>query len=245
MGDFPEFMKHEADRVEAGQQNTQGVEGYVFNGATGQMAFWMCREASESQPHTHPFDEWMAVIAGEYTLCTAAGETVLRPGDEAVIPAGVEQRGRCAAGTRTVHAFGGRRVSTPLPVMIEHAAIWTRQLEQMKNYYARYFGGTANNRYTAARPNGAVYQSYFLSFGGDSRLEIMQQDDVPEGGAQPRLGVAHIAFGVPGQAGVDELLARITADGFACISHARRTGDGYYEAVVADPDGNRVELVAV
>ena len=33
--------------------------------------------------------------------------------------------------------------------------------------------------------------------------------------------------------------------GVEILSPARRTGDGYYEAVVADPDGNRVELVAV
>lgn len=245
MRDFPDFMKCEADRVDAGQQNTAGAEGYVFEGAAGQMAFWTCREAHESMPHTHPFDEWMAVIAGEYTLCTAAGERVMRPGDEAVIPAGTGQWGYGAAGTRTVHAFGGQRVKKCKPVMIEHAALWTHRLEEMKDYYARYFDGAANDMYTAKRPGGAVYRSCFLSFGNGARLEIMQQDDVPEGAAQPCTGMSHIAFGVPGEAGVDALLARITADGYACLSPARRTGDGYYEAVAADPDGNRVELVAV
>ncbi len=245
MRDFPDFMKNSADRVEAGQQNTEGAEGYAFNGALCQMACWTCAQARASKPHTHPFDEWMAVIAGEYTLCTAEGETVLRPGDEALIPAGTEQWGRCAAGTRTVHAFGGKRVRKPLPVMIEHMGIWTRQLEKMKDYYERYFCGKPNHRYTAVRPSGAVYQAYFLSFGGAARLEIMQQDGVPDGGSQPQTGMAHIAFGLPGREGVDELLARITADGYACLSPARHTGDGYYEAVVADPDGNRVELVAV
>jgi len=27
------------------------------------------------------------------------------------------------------------------------------------------------------------------------------------------------------------------------LSDPRMTGDGYYEAVIADPDGNRIELV--
>ena len=129
--------------------------------------------------------------------------------------------------------------------MIEHAAVWTRRLEEMKDFYVTYFRGEANAMYQAKRPGGAVFRSYFISFGHGARLEIMQQDDVPEGAAQPCTGMAHIAFGVTGEAGVDELLSRITADGFACLSPSRRTGDGYYEAVVADPDGNRVELAAV
>ena len=36
---------------------------------------------------------------------------------------------------------------------------------------------------------------------------------------------------------VDELAAKLGA-----VDGPRTTGDGYYEAVVLDPDGNRVEL---
>jgi catechol 2,3-dioxygenase-like lactoylglutathione lyase family enzyme/quercetin dioxygenase-like cupin family protein len=245
MRDFPGFMKHEADRVDTAQQNTEGVEGYVFEGAAGQMAFWTCHEARESKPHTHPFDEWTLIIEGEYTMCTAAGERVLRPGDEAVVPAGTEQWGRCTAGTRTVHAFGGRRVVKARPVMMEHAGLWTHRLEEMKEFYVRWFGGTVNDMYEAKRPDGTVFRSYFVSFGGGPRLELMQQDGVPAGAAQPCAGLCHIAFGVPGEAGVDALLARMISAGTICLSPARRTGDGYYEAVAADPDGNRVEIAAV
>lgn len=244
MGNFPDFMKNLADRVDISQQNTADAEGYVFEGASGQMAFWTCPEAREAKPHTHPFDEWTLIIEGEYTMCTAAGERVLHPGDEVMVPAGTEQWGRCAAGTRTVHAFGGRRIVKPQPV-IEHTAVWTHRIEEMKDYYVRWFGGTTNDMYIAERPSGAVFRSYFIVFGGGARLEIMQQDDVPEGATQPCTGMSHIAFGVRGEAGVQELLDSITAAGFECLSPARRTGDGYFEAVVADPDGNRVELVAV
>jgi hypothetical protein len=37
-------------------------------------------------------------------------ELRLKPGDELFIPKGTEQWGRCRAGTRTIHAFGGRRI---------------------------------------------------------------------------------------------------------------------------------------
>jgi len=31
-------------------------------------------------------------------------------------------------------------------------------------------------------------------------------------------------------------------DGYRVVDEPRRTGDGYYESVVLDPDGNRVEI---
>lgn len=111
MDDFPLFMKNEKNRVSVSQQNTPGVQGYYYEGrGGGQMAVWTCREARESKKHAHSFDEYMVVVSGEYILCTNEGERTLHPGDEALIPRGTEQWGRCAAGTRTIHAFGGRRI---------------------------------------------------------------------------------------------------------------------------------------
>jgi lactoylglutathione lyase len=40
------------------------------------------------------------------------------------------------------------------------------------------------------------------------------------------------------------LTERIRNDGFRVVEGARRTGDGYCESVVLDPDGNRVEITA-
>ena len=99
------------NKVDAGQQNTRDVEGYFYEGADGaQMAFWTCRSAATSQKHTHPFDEYMVCVAGEYTAYVGGVKTVLRPGDELFIPKGTEQWGKCVPGTRTIHAFGGRRI---------------------------------------------------------------------------------------------------------------------------------------
>lgn len=111
MKDFPDFMKRAGKPVDASQQNTEGVEGYYFDGDQGQISFWTCHEARESKAHTHGFDEYMAVLSGEYVLCTDEGETVLKAGGEAFIPRGTKQWGRCAAGTRTIHVFGGKRIA--------------------------------------------------------------------------------------------------------------------------------------
>jgi len=60
--------------------------------------------------HKHDFDEYMVCISGQFTVFMNGQEYVLNPGDELFIPKGTEQGGRCIAGTRTIHAFGGKRI---------------------------------------------------------------------------------------------------------------------------------------
>lgn len=37
---------------------------------------------------------------------------------------------------------------------------------------------------------------------------------------------------------------RLREDGYEILGEHRITGDGYYECVVADPDGDRIEITA-
>ncbi len=112
MQDFPDFMKNEGNRVPGSAQNTRDVVGYYYDGpGGGQMAFWTCHADRESQKHRHDFDEYTVVVAGQYTACFEDKEVVLNAGDELFVPAGTLQWGRSTAGTRTIHAFGGKRIT--------------------------------------------------------------------------------------------------------------------------------------
>jgi lactoylglutathione lyase len=124
--------------------------------------------------------------------------------------------------------------------VIEHVAIWTDDLERLRAFYERYLGGVAGERY---ENESTGFRSYFLDLGG-ARLELMQMPAVAERavGDQQRLGLAHIAFALGSEEAVEELTELLRSDGFAILDGPRRTGDGYYESVVRDPDGNRVEL---
>lgn len=65
MNEFPEFMKHPANRIANTCQATRGVEGYIFDGADeSQMAFWTCRETASSAAQVHDYDEYMLVVQG-------------------------------------------------------------------------------------------------------------------------------------------------------------------------------------
>jgi lactoylglutathione lyase len=58
------------------------------------------------------------------------------------------------------------------------------------------------------------------------------------------MGLTHLAIAVGSEQLVDELTKRIKDDGYPVLDGPRRTGDGYYESVVVDPDGNRIEITA-
>ncbi len=116
---------------------------------------------------------------------------------------------------------------------IEHVALWVADLERSRAFYERWFGGRAGARYENPERG---FESYFVSFEGGARLELMRMDGVP-----PLLG-AHFALSLGSEKAVDALAAELEAAGVPVPEGPRRTGDGYYEAVVLDPDGNRVEI---
>jgi quercetin dioxygenase-like cupin family protein len=112
MDDFPQFMKHPANRIAKTHQATPGVEGYIFDGADGsQMAFWTCRETAASAAHAHDYDEYIIVVQGCYTLIIEGERIPLKAGQEYFIPRGVLHSGEVLAETRTIHAFGGHRAA--------------------------------------------------------------------------------------------------------------------------------------
>ncbi|HXN30943.1 MAG TPA: cupin domain-containing protein [Polyangiaceae bacterium] len=110
MPDFPHFMKHPQNRIATSSQHTSDVEGYVFDGADGsQMACWTVERDAETAEHVHEFDEWFMVVEGSYVLTLNGEEVRICAGQEYFIPKGTRIAGHVTAGTRTIHAFGGRR----------------------------------------------------------------------------------------------------------------------------------------
>ncbi|MFL7792995.1 MAG: VOC family protein [Anaerolineae bacterium] len=125
---------------------------------------------------------------------------------------------------------------------IEHIAIWTHDLERLKAFYETYFDGQANDKYINAAKQ---FESHFITFASGARLELMQMPTIPEShGESQAAGYAHLAFSAGSEAQVDALTARLREDGCRIVGDPRRTGDGYYESCVLDPDGNRVEITA-
>jgi len=127
-------------------------------------------------------------------------------------------------------------------VHIEHVAVWTRHLEELKAFYETYFQARASDKYVNP---GKQFESYFLTFATGARLELMQAPTIPLSQNDPLrqfTGIIHLALSAGSPQAVDALTARLARDGYRVVEGPRRTGDGYYESCVLDPDGNRIEI---
>ncbi|MGI6512092.1 VOC family protein [Eubacterium sp. F2] len=123
---------------------------------------------------------------------------------------------------------------------IEHIAMYVNDLEAARDFFIKYFNASSNAGY---HNKNTDFRSYFLTFDGGSRLEIMNKPvmENPEK-TLTRTGFIHIAFSVGSKEKVDELTARMKADGYEVVSGPRTTGDGYYESCVVALEGNQIEI---
>ena len=147
---------------------------------------------------------------------------------------------------------------------IDHAALFCRDLEQMRQFFIDYFDARSNEQYHNPRTG---LRTYILSFTeGSTRLELMQRTEQREPSSslewpsrdgrrqsqrpdvqdadpsQPAIGYVHLSFAVGSRKGVDLLTRRLAADGYTVTSGPRTTGDGYYESSILGPEGIQIEI---
>ena len=123
---------------------------------------------------------------------------------------------------------------------IEHVALYVHDLEGARTFFMKYLGAKSNDGYHNPRTD---FRSYFLSFDGGARLELMNKPgmtDVPK--ALARTGYAHIAFSVGSKEKVDALTAELKTAGYEVIGVPRTTGDGYYESCILAIEQNQIEI---
>ncbi len=123
---------------------------------------------------------------------------------------------------------------------IDHIAMYVNDLEGAKEFFVNYLHGVPNEGYHNRKTD---FRSYFLTFEDGARLELMSRPGMEDGPkSMQRTGYIHIAFSVGSKERVDQLTARLKADGYEVVSGPRTTGDGYYESCVIGLEGNQIEI---
>ena len=124
---------------------------------------------------------------------------------------------------------------------IHHIAIWTFRLEELREFYIRYFNGTSNEKYINPKKG---FESYFIYFDDGAALELMSRTDVQNTPIEEnKLGLTHFALSFQSKEDVLRTTEQLRSDGDTIAGEPRTSGDGYFESVILDPDGNRVECV--
>ena len=123
---------------------------------------------------------------------------------------------------------------------LEHVAMYVNDLERAKDFFLYYFQAAAGEKYHNTTTG---FQSYFLSFQGECRLEIMSRPDMENLEKPPaRTGYAHIALSAGTKEAVRTLTEQLKKDGYRITSNPRTTGDGYYESCLIDFEDNQIEI---
>ncbi len=125
---------------------------------------------------------------------------------------------------------------------IEHVAIWVKDIDKVCEFYQKYFGGVVHPLY---HNPAKQFTSRFVTFDDGARLEIMHRPDIENDAGMfhvEHIGFTHLSFSVGSKEEVDCLTQRMSAEGVPIVGQPRTTGDGYYESVVLDPEGNRIEI---
>ena len=136
---------------------------------------------------------------------------------------------------------------------IEHVAIWVRDIDKICEFYRKYFGGEVHPIY---HNPAKQFTSRFITFDDGARLEVMHRPDIcieqnvgidkivshETLSDTQHLGFTHLSFSVGSKDEVDRLTQQMSSEGIPVVGQPRTTGDGYYESVVLDPEGNRIEI---
>ena len=125
---------------------------------------------------------------------------------------------------------------------VAHVALWTQDLERQAHFWVTFFGAEINEKYCSKTNPG--FESYFVNVGDGIAIELMAKPGLTQCTPDNNTtGWVHLAIAVGGAEKVDEIAGRAQEQG-NLVSAPRTTGDGYYEAVIRDPDGNLIEIVA-
>lgn len=125
---------------------------------------------------------------------------------------------------------------------LAHIALWTTDLGGAADFWEEYFAARVGDEYHSKRRIGFV--SRFVSFeGNDLQIELMSGPWITNSEYRETIGWDHIAISLGSTGAVDAMADRCRSDGIL-ISEPRMTGDGFYEAVIAMPDGTRIEITS-
>ena len=127
---------------------------------------------------------------------------------------------------------------------IDHIGIWVEDIDKMRQFYLTYFNTTSGEKYFNPQKK---FTSYFITFNESGcRIELMHRPEIADNLSKRgfKMGIAHLTISVGSKETVNILTERFRKDGYIIEGEPRTSGDGYYESVVLDPEGNYIEILA-
>lgn len=119
---------------------------------------------------------------------------------------------------------------------IIHIAMWTNDLEKLKNFYLKFFQGKSNKKYSNKKKG---FSSYFINFDSNVKLEIMNRTDITQEKkymTKKHLGFNTLSFSVGSKKNINKITTLLKNEGHIILKNET------YESIILDPDGNKIKI---
>ncbi|WP_113632966.1 VOC family protein [Pectobacterium peruviense] len=125
---------------------------------------------------------------------------------------------------------------------VAHVALWTADLVAQAAFWQEFFAAQVGEKYVSRNRPG--FESHFVQLSEGASIELMTLPVLAEAFTNKEgCGWAHVAISVGSKADVEALASKAAERGIL-VASPRMTGDGFYEAIVSDPDGNLIEITS-
>jgi len=105
------------------EQITEKIQRRVVSGKQGTMVHWKMKAGAHAAAHKHPHEQFVWMIKGTMDFRIGNEKRKMRPGDVAVIPAGVEHEGSFPEDSEVIDFFAPVRedflTGAPPPYMTQ------------------------------------------------------------------------------------------------------------------------------
>lgn len=112
---------------------------------------------------------------------------------------------------------------------ISNVGIFVKDLEGAKNFFINYFGAEVHAVYNEEENR---YYSYIMKMGEGAKLELMTKPEIVDEKKDPnRTGFVHICVKVDSREKLDEIIAKIKADGYHIFYEPATNGGNEIRAI--------------
>ena len=112
---------------------------------------------------------------------------------------------------------------------ISNVGIFVKDLEGAKNFFINYFGAEV---YAVYNEEENRYYSYIMKMGEGAKLELMTKPEIVDEKKDPnRTGFVHICVKVDSREKLDEIIAKIKADGYHIFYEPATNGGNEIRAI--------------
>lgn len=119
---------------------------------------------------------------------------------------------------------------------IGYITLYCNNIKESREFYEKYFGAKGN----IVPIEDEYFSSCILNFKEGTKIKLVVFDNSKIKSSAPMVSSLSFSFGSKEK--IQSLINQLIKDGYILENFIQETGDGYFEAYISDPFGNKIEI---